>query len=428
MLTFIITPPSNSSLSGRLLLNVIIPQNFQFGTFENVSVTGDIEITGAQHMGGIVGNGYYTNISGCSVVGNDGSSITTTSGSFAGGIIGYHGGSNLEITNSTVKNLEITGKAAVGGISGHEGAGNLVDGCLVEDVKLTKTSVESLPSVGVASGTWDGNANNPITFSNNTFKNSSLNGKYTEVKEYEFNEIFGTPYDAGLINGAVVETNNTKENVVNNLEKMVKTVKVNNEEEFIAALANITEEIIIDATGLTLSFQLASNGNYTIPTGVTLKGAKFYSDYRGGNGVLIAKTTLGSKVVFEDCTFDRNQRSYLMSIGVEETGANMEFNNCNFKGVFNLSLYNNDQGTATYNKCNFTAYDNLNGYIVCMAGYQYFNECTFNYSNATPEKDIGAGIWNRSVCTSGTDGRNVYAELINCTRINCTTKGKVTIK
>ena len=346
---------------------------FQFGTFENVSVTGDIEITGAQHMGGIVGNGYYTNISGCSVVGNDGSSITTTSGSFAGGIIGYHGGSNLEITNSTVKNLEITGKAAVGGISGHEGAGNLVDGCLVEDVKLTKTSVESLPSVGVASGTWDGNANNPITFSNNTFKNSSLNGKYTEVKEYEFNEIFGTPYDAGLINGAVVETNNTKENVVNNLEKMVKTVKINNKEELLEELANVTEEIIIDATGVELAVN--AYNEIVVPAGVTIVGASL--KFNPNCNVIGVVSNFGDAVTFENCTFEGN--NVLIGNDTSKEHSNYIFNNCDFSGDVMSAIIGKNNVTAEFNNCTFGLFEGFKGLVCCLGGTQTFNNCEFNF-------------------------------------------------
>ena len=389
---------------------------FTYGTFENIKVTGDVSIKGATHMGGIVGNGYYTNVLDCSVVAKEGSYITTTTNGLVGGIVGYHGWGQYEISNCTVKNLSITGTSGVGAIAGIVGAENVIEGCVVENVTLTKTGIENLPSVGAAAGCWDANSSKSVTITNNTFKNITLNGKYTEVKEYEFNEVFGTPYSGGLINGGVVESNNVKENIVNNLEKNVKTIKVETEQEFSDAIANVTSEVVIDATGLVIDFSVKSE--YSIPTGVTLKGIKFYSTAREGN-IVYTTEGAGEKVVFENCIFDRNQRSYLMTVGSDGTCKSMEFNNCEFKGAFNLSFYAYDQGVATYNNCKFTCYDNLEGYIVCMAGYQYLYNCEFDYTNAATG-DFGA-LKRKAVNASGTDNRHCYVELNSCTLINTIT-------
>ena len=193
---------------------------FQFGTIENVNVTGDVKISGAQHMGGIVGNGYYVDLYNCSVIANKGSYIECTGktqGSMAGGIAGYHAGRGSELKNCTVKNLTISALGGVGVISGIEGGNNVVEGCYGENVTLVKTSTTTLPSVGLVCGCWDGNATNPVTLTNNTFKNITINGQYKETVEYEYNVLFGTGYAGGLINSGVIFNNNTFENVQSNL-------------------------------------------------------------------------------------------------------------------------------------------------------------------------------------------------------------------
>ena len=193
---------------------------FQFGTIENVNVTGNVKISGAQHKGGIVGNGYYVNLYNCSVIANEGSYIECTGktqGSMAGGIAGYHAGRGSEMKNCTVKNLTISALGGVGVISGIEGGNNVVEGCYGENVTLVKTSSTTLPSVGLVCGCWDGNATNPVTLTNNTFKNISIDGQYKETVEYEYNVLFGTGYAGGLINSGVILNNNTFEKVQSNL-------------------------------------------------------------------------------------------------------------------------------------------------------------------------------------------------------------------
>lgn len=192
---------------------------FQFGTIENVNVTGDVKISGAQHMGGLVGNGYYVNFNNCSVIANEGSYIETTGksqGSFVGGIVGYHGAGTYEITNCTVKNLEISAsKGAVGVIAGHAGYGNTITGCTGENVVLNKNGIDSKPSIGLVMGNYT-NDQATAVITNNTFKNITLNGTSNAYTPY--NIFVGSEYAATENGFTGTLENNVAENITNNLK------------------------------------------------------------------------------------------------------------------------------------------------------------------------------------------------------------------
>ena len=353
---------------------------FSYGTFENIKVTGDVTIKGAQHMGGIVGNGYYTNVLDCSVIAKEGSYITATTHSLVGGIIGYHGWGQYEITNCIVKNLSVTGFGGVGAIAGIAGAGNTIEGCVAENVTLTKTGIESLPSVGAAVGTWDANASNPITIANNTFKNITLNGKYTEVKEYEFNEVFGTPYDGGLINNSVVESNNVKENIVNNLEKNVPTIKVNSKEELKNVLAELNGVAVIDATGVIVSL----SEELVVPAGTTIKGTKFVFNGSSSTFIRGEVTSYADTVILEDCVLEGGTIIFGQRSDVVHT--NYVLNNCTLNGKVQFMVAsrvsNENNNTVDFNKCTFGLFEDpfLMGYVTCAGGTHTFTTCNFNYT------------------------------------------------
>ena len=226
-----------------------------FGSFENIHVTGDVNITGAQHMGGIVGNGYYANFSDCSVIANAGSKITATDASFVGGIVGYHGEGALKIENCDVKNLELTAKGAIGALTGISQYSNQITGCTAENIVINKSSVATNPSVGLAAGTWTNHsktAKNAV-ISNNTFKNITLNGSYVPAAGAT-DILFGSNYSNKALSFEVTAENNVYENIVNNLKELPGTT-ANTSDSFVAALADESIEVI----GLTDDIVLAED-------------------------------------------------------------------------------------------------------------------------------------------------------------------------
>ena len=388
-----------------------------YGTYENIHVTGNVNITGAQHMGGIVGNGYYANFSDCSVIANEGSKITASTSSFVGGIVGYHGAGNVVIEDCDVKNLELTGYGAIGAITGLVSTNNTITGCTAENIILNKTSIETNPSVGLAAGSWDVSETGNAVVSNNAFKNITLNGQYVPSAG-EVKELFGSNYSNKPITGVITNENNIYENIQNNLVKLVNTIKVSNEQEFIDALSTISGEAVIDATNVELPFALATT--YTIPEGVTVKGAKFVSaNRRVENELRIAEGT-GEKVVFEDCSFDRSANFFVLEFVTIGNAKNMEFNDCDFKGCMSFYCYQED-GLTEVNNCSFTTYDSFDGYIICTGGTQQFNSCSFDYTNAS-SRDLG--VIKPKAINASVDTCNTTVVLNTCSLTNCSTAAR----
>ena len=235
-----------------------------FGTFENNHVTGDVEITGVEHMGGIVGNGYYANFSNCSVLANEGSSITATGYSFVGGIVGYHGEGALKIENCDVKNLELTAYGAVGAITGIAQYSNIITGCTAENVVLNKTGIASLASVGLACGTWTTKAGRNTVITDNSFKNITLNGKYIPASG-QVDILFGSNYSNVSTNNEGTFDNNVFENIVNNLE-LAAASGVKTSAAFVSALTDdsIEEIELKDDIVLTEDLTIAAGREVTI--------------------------------------------------------------------------------------------------------------------------------------------------------------------
>ncbi len=110
-------------------------------------------------------------------------------------------------------NLEITGWANVGGITGFIHRDNMIDGCTGENLVITKTRVSGNPSVGVVAGGYNYNASKPITFSNNTFTNVTVTGESKEFASFDI--LHGSEYD-GVDNANFVFTNNTLTGITDN--------------------------------------------------------------------------------------------------------------------------------------------------------------------------------------------------------------------
>ena len=261
---------------------------YYFGTIENVKVNGNVAIKGAQDMGGIVGNGYYTNIYDCSVIANEGSYVTATTNSFVGGIVGYHGEGNFEILNNTVKNLTLTAYGAVGVVAGFAGYNVTITGSNGENVVLNKTSVDNCPSIGLVIGSYTTNTNGYTTnISNNTFNNITLNG---QSKEYPHNILIGSHYDGLTDPFTGTLENNVYENITNNVRAVVK---VESSAQFQDAIKKENTIVVLNSDVNVGSTQLAIDTNVTIDlNGNTLNTANNWGGITIKNGGSIKNGTI----------------------------------------------------------------------------------------------------------------------------------------
>ena len=196
-----------------------------------------------------------------------------------------------------------------------------------------------------------------------------------------------------------------------------KEIKVTTADELKAAFENVTEPVVINATGVVVNLNGAEH--YTIPGGVTLKGVTFNANYRGINYVMYTGSS-DEKVVFENCSFGNTSR--ILALGGTVDGPDsVIYNNCTFSGQVLTNFVDNLDGVAEFNNCTFTK-SGSGGYhyIEAMGGTHNFNNCTFDYT--------GVAQNSMGVITSGQI--NVYSEseywsvanLTGCARINCGTR------
>ena len=204
----------NVNIDAYSMVAAIVGSPYTGCTVSDCHVTGDVNIVAEYaYAGGIVGYGYM-NIDNCSVIADGTGTIIAKERNAVGGISAWLLEGDFSLTNCTVKNLNMTGWANIGGLTGFVHYNNLIDGCTVENVTLTKTRGDGQPSIGIAAGGFSYHANNAITISNNSFKNISLNG--TAINASSASYIFGSEYGGGGYNNFVLE-NNAEENIQSNL-------------------------------------------------------------------------------------------------------------------------------------------------------------------------------------------------------------------
>ena len=406
-----------------------------YGTFSNIHVSGDVIVTGAQHMGGIVGNGYFANFSNCSVVANAGSSITGTTGSMVGGIVGYHGEGNLTIANCAVEGLKISGYTMVGGITGLASASNTITGCSVKNVELVKTREGKYASVGFIAGTYTYNANKPVTITDCVVEGTSLNGNYENRNTSAESLFYGYEYAAST-DANFVMSNNSTNNCVDNLVKLVKYENVSTWDDLQAAVSagkniKLNNDIsgattinlnggILDGNGYTMTFTASGFGQVVInPTGGTIKNvtivnpnANMFDDQWAIGSMQMCDTTLTQDLYLENVDISGFQLALDMkanghSVYVKDSeitnwmqinGAEIvSFEGCHFKadvaGQMTFNQPSSQQaiiflmGNMSFTDCHFE--ENVNIYLdtTRYTGAVHFNNSTYG-NNGVEDRPI----------------------------------------
>ena len=250
-------------------------------TIENCHVTGDINIVADwAYVAGIAGYCYYgTQVTGCSTIATETGLIKSETRNAVGGITAWLLEGNHNVTNCSVKNLDLVGWTNVGGITGFVHYNNTISGCSVENVNLVKTRVDGNPGIGLIAGGWSYSASNAITLKDNTIENATLTGNHKVYAAY--NELYGSEYGGAITTNFVLENNTTKD-IVNNLTTytVVKTG-----DELKAALAN--NEDVIFANDITMA---ATESNGYGVTGINIKNGQTID----GNGYTLKVTGAGA--------------------------------------------------------------------------------------------------------------------------------------
>ena len=163
----------NVDITGSWYVAAIVGDAY-LGTIDNCHVKGDLAIDCLWDAGFISGEGYAT-VSNCTVVGNDGSYISSVDAGNVGGIWGYRGEGNCPITNCSVTNVNVGANYGAGGIVGLLHYGNKLSNCSVTDVNVAilDTDNDSNGTAGLLAGFCHGTTSSPCVIdSSNTCTNS----------------------------------------------------------------------------------------------------------------------------------------------------------------------------------------------------------------------------------------------------------------
>ena len=248
------------------------------GSIENVSVEGNVKIDApnAYGVGAIVGYNYYSKgleITDCSVSAKAGSYINASAG--AGAIVGYSAG-KLEISDCTVRNLDITAKGLVGGLVGVTTEGTLISNT-VKNVNLRTTGEYWINSAAVAVGTL---ASTKVTVSDLTASNVTANGNPTTV-------VVGSKYTENPT--SVVESIEAKIGDVYYAE-IAAAITAAYEGETVELLSNTADAITLDKA-IVLEI-----GAYT----ATVNIADIAATVKGAEGAAVTTSLEGYAVVYSN--------------------------------------------------------------------------------------------------------------------------------
>ena len=389
----------NVNVAGYEMVAAIVGSPYSGCEISNCHVAGDIKITAEYaYAGGIMAYG-YSSVADCSVIANGTGTITAKERNAVGGISAWMLEGDNSIKNCTVKNLNLTGWANIGAISGFIHYSNEISGCTAENLVLTKTRDAGHPTIGLAAGGFSYNANKASTIKNNTFKNITLNATHVAAPA-SADILWGAEYGGGASTNFVTE-NNVTENVVSNLLKVV-----NSNASLKAELESGAEAVYVIAGTYTFpasSFQAGTTlycaegvvfeGTSSLNiAGATVVGATFSNvggqavsgtiygtfkncTFEGAETTRWCYTTAGTTVTFEDCVFNTTLRAFHF----DEMNGDVVFKNCVINGGFNAY---SGAGTMTFDGCDFVTsasngYNGLNIYTTTN-----LINCTFVFDSA----------------------------------------------
>ena len=383
----------NVDIEGYSIVGTIIGTLYT-GSISDCTVTGDINIVANySHAGGIVGGQPYIDIDNCKVIADGTGYITSIEKGVVGGIAsrveeGQTTNGN-DITNCEVKNLEITGWANVGSISGFVHWYDKITGCTAENIKLTKTRDGGNASIGIAAGGWSYKQGTKITISNNTFTNIEVNGNYlANAAWYEgVGLMFGSEYyGSGNANDVFVIENNTLTNITDNRyvriasaddltnASAVATTNIGTTLGFVNDIvgdsildqkANVN--VVVDGKGYkyTGTMDIYGHAGANNAETLTIKNVNFVSDV--SDDFISCNTTDPEKryahnITVEDCTFTGTTENGVEVVGMRFRQCyNITVKNCTANGLHSLMWATGVSGDTGISFENIVMEDCLNG-------------------------------------------------------------------
>ena len=196
-----------ASISGNEHISAFIGNGHVISLIDNIHIK-NAELVGTHFAGGVVGQGYVTNLQNCTA-----ENVTVTlsdankklDGDKAGAIIGQLCEGNMTIRNCTATNAVVSGVRDVGGVVGMAQYGNILQNCTVNGGSVTSTGIELFnPYAGGVVGRLGGEGNQKVTIYQCSSNETAVSGQdgYT-------GPVYGGPAE-NFVAAAALNTNTGK--------------------------------------------------------------------------------------------------------------------------------------------------------------------------------------------------------------------------
>lgn len=355
---------NNAKVSGVICVGALVGElESSVGTVDNCHVTGTIQITGENSVGGLAGKG-YANIKNSSVIGNADSLVlgvygSTEEGDNIGGLMGHLGeGNTLGVNNVTVKDITVKGTRKVGGVLGTTARANDIIGCTVENVTVESTATADYANANASTTTIGG-------VIGNYFGSATTGGILQDCKVNDVNLVIGNAKSAGALVGGDRVNNggapvgidtvsgNTATNVTGATNKYLMPVAAQIGDETyetladaLAAAKTMTGDVVVEIYDkVTLATEFSGSYDSIKFVGVE-DDAEIYMDVQGS----IYAT--GEKVAFENLKLSKVAGGYVADAGFRNLAFGLygteeiTYTNCTFANGAYAST-----GKATFEDC-----------------------------------------------------------------------------
>ena len=354
----------NAKVSGRLNVGVLAGTPYT-AKYENITLTGHVEVNGMAYVGGLFGKNTYANVNNVTIDVDDTSYVKADSvengtayRTYVGGVIGFMGEGGHKVSNVT-SNIDVYGSTIdIGGITGIAHYGNVFEYCKATGDVYCADANEN--EYGGIAGVWHNQNGTTVTFNHCEFT-----GKiYVDNKEVA-STIVNAPYSSTgtgklYIDGALVTEDVADiDDVLLGGGDVVLTddLKVNSTEtkanSGYGATGVSVDGGVLDGNGNTLTVSNAW-GTWDCAIDVSNGTIKNLTINSGMRGIFVTGNT--DKVIIDNVTVDGS----VYTISCDE-GANggLEATDSTFNG---WTSYAATIGNVKFTKCSF---GEGSGYAFC---------------------------------------------------------------
>lgn len=356
---------NNAKVSGYLNVGVVAGTPYT-STYDNIKVTGLVQVDGFAYVGGLFGKNLYANASNLTIDATEDSYVSADSytdgigyRTYVGGIVGFIGEGNHSLTNVT-SNIDVYGTICdVGGITGIAHYGNHFINCVTTgDVHLEEVSeAGDCKEIGGIAGVWHNGGN--VTLENCEFK-GQLYASYVEdgnvvpFTDFHNSGIVGSSYNTSgtgrLVIDGVLYTNNptTLYDALLNGENIVLSHDVESKATATAPYGNKMgyhqKGGVLDGNGHTISVETNGDHYGIMTSGGTIKNLTINDGYRA---IMVMSAT--EDVVLENVVVSGSGIGYALNTGEASEEIEIKATNCTFNG---WSSFANVE-SATFTNCKF---------------------------------------------------------------------------